>query len=100
MDEVSIATVWLKLESRYISKSLTKKFNLKWKIYGFKMAKGTNLPQHNSAFNQVVSDTLRIDIKFDDEDKAMMLLIFLPASYEHLVTTLCWGKRIWNLKRS
>ena len=35
---------------------------------------------------------LRIDIKFEDEDKAMMLLTSLPASYEHLVTTLLYGK--------
>jgi hypothetical protein len=36
---------------------------------------------------------LRIDVKFEDEDKAMMLLTSLPASYEHLVTTLLYGKK-------
>ena len=41
---------------------------------------------------------LRIDIKFEDEDKAMMLLTSLPASYEHLVTTLLYGKETLELE--
>ena len=31
-------------------------------------------------------------MKFDEKDKALMLLTSLPTSYEHLVTTLLWGK--------
>ena len=56
------------------------------------MAKGADLAQHVHKFNQIISDLLRIDIKFDDENKAMMLLSSLSASYKHLVTTLLWGK--------
>jgi hypothetical protein len=41
---------------------------------------------------------LRIDIKFEDEDKAMMLLISLPASYEHLVMTLLYRKETLELE--
>ena len=43
-------------------------------------------------FNKIISDLLRIVIKFDDKNKAMMLLSSLSASYEHLVTTLLWWK--------
>ena len=57
-----------------------------------KMAKAADLAQHIHTFNKIISDLFRIDIKFDDENKAMMLLSSLPASYEHLVTTLLWGK--------
>ena len=39
-----------------------------------------------------------IDIKFDDEKNAMMLLSSLPAFYEHLVTTLIWGKETLEFK--
>jgi len=69
-------------------------------LYELKMVDGADLTQHINTFNLVSSDMLRIDIKLDDQDKAMMLLTSLPASYEHLVTTLCWGRRLWNLKRS
>ena len=43
MAEESPATIWLKLESRYMSKSLTNKLYLKQKLYGLKMAEGSDL---------------------------------------------------------
>jgi len=56
--------------------------------------------RHLSVFNQVISDLKRVDVKFEDEDKALMLLNSLPASttYENLVTTLTWGKESLELK--
>uniref|UniRef100_A0A2N9H173 CCHC-type domain-containing protein n=1 Tax=Fagus sylvatica TaxID=28930 RepID=A0A2N9H173_FAGSY len=70
MEENSTAGIWLNLEKRYMSKSLTNKLHLKQKLYGLKMT----------------------------EDKAMMLLTSLPASYEHLVTTLLYGKETLELE--
>ena len=92
MDDVSTVAIWLKLESWYMSKSLTNKLNLKRKLYELKMAEGADLAQHVHTFNKIISDLLWINIKFDDENKVMMLLYSLLASYEHLVTTLLWGK--------
>ena len=100
MDEESPTAIWLKLESRYMSKSLTKKLYLKQKLYGLKMAKGSDLSQHINMFNHIISDLKRIDVKFEDEDKVLMLLNSLPASsmYENLVTTLIWGKETLDLE--
>ncbi|KAJ9693431.1 hypothetical protein PVL29_012276 [Vitis rotundifolia] len=44
--------------------------------------------------DDIISGLKRIDVKFKDEDKALMLLNSLPASstYENLITTLMWGK--------
>uniref|UniRef100_A0A2N9J7Q6 Reverse transcriptase Ty1/copia-type domain-containing protein n=1 Tax=Fagus sylvatica TaxID=28930 RepID=A0A2N9J7Q6_FAGSY len=98
MEENSTAGIWLNLEKRYMSKSLTNKLHLKQKLYGLKMTEGADLRQHINTFKQIISDMLRIDIKFEDEDKAMMLLTSLPTSYEHLVTTLLYGKEIMELK--
>ena len=94
MDEESPTTIWLKLESRYMSMSLTNKLYLKQKLYGLKMVESLDLSQHVNVFNQIISDLKRIDMKFEDEDKALMLLNSLPVSsmYENLVTTLIWGK--------
>jgi hypothetical protein len=54
------------------------------------MAKGSNLSQHIDVFNQIIGDLKRVDVKFKDEDKALMLLNSLPISstYENLVTIL------------
>uniref|UniRef100_A0A2N9EML6 CCHC-type domain-containing protein n=1 Tax=Fagus sylvatica TaxID=28930 RepID=A0A2N9EML6_FAGSY len=98
MEENSTAGIWLNLEKRYMSKSLTNKLHLKQKLYGLKMTEGADLRQHINTFKQIISDMLRIDIKFEDEDKAMMLLTSLPTSYEHLVTTLLYGKETLELE--
>ena len=100
MDEESPVAIWLKLESRYMSKSLTNKLYLKQRLYGLKMVEGSDLSQHINAFNQIISDLKRVDVKFEDEDKALMLLNSLLTSpmYENLVTTLTWGKETLELE--
>ena len=51
-------------------------------------------------FNKIISDLKQIDVKFEDEDKALMLLNSLSTSsmYENLVTTLMWGKETLDLE--
>jgi hypothetical protein len=90
MDEESLVAVWLKLESWYMSKSLTNKLYLKQWLYGLKMVEGSDLSQYINVFSQIIGDLKRVDVKFEDEDKALMLLNSLPTSstYENLVTTL------------
>ena len=51
--------------------------------------------EHVNAFNQLVTDLARLDVKIEDEDKAL-LLVLLPPSYEHLVITLTHGKTTVN----
>ena len=41
MDEESPVVIWLKLEGRYMSKSLTNKLLLKKKLYGLKMVESS-----------------------------------------------------------
>ena len=47
---------------------------------------------HITMFNQLVVDLLNLDVKFKDEDLALMLLSFIPDEFEHLETTLLHGK--------
>ena len=58
------------------------------------MVEGSDLSQYINVFNHNINDLKRIDVKFEEEDKALMLLNSLPVSsmYENLVTTLIWGK--------
>ena len=64
------------------------------------MTDDLDLSQHINVFNQIISDLKRVDVKFEDEDNALMLLNSLPTSstYENLVTTLMWGKEILDLE--
>jgi hypothetical protein len=92
MDETPQKAIWDKLDNQFMSKALTQKLYLKQKLYGLKMQEGTNLAEHINVFNQVVTDLVKVDVKFDDENKAIILLGSLLSSYEHLVTTLTYGK--------
>jgi len=92
MDENSPKKVWEKLESQFMSKTATTKVYLKQKLYRLKMQEGSDFVEHMNAFNQVVTDLARLSVKIDDEDRAILLLCSLPLSYEHLITTLTYGK--------
>ena len=100
MDEESLAVVWLKLESRYMSKSLTNKLYLKQRLYSLKMAEGLDLSQHINVFNQIIGDLKKVDVKLEDENKALMLLnsLLTFSTYENLITTLSWRKETLELK--
>ncbi|KAL0355894.1 UNVERIFIED_CONTAM: hypothetical protein Sradi_4036300 [Sesamum radiatum] len=56
------------------------------------MHEGSNLAQHVNVFNQIIADLARLNVSIEDEDKAMILFCSLRFSYEHLVTTLTYGK--------
>ncbi|KAE8691239.1 hypothetical protein F3Y22_tig00110890pilonHSYRG00161 [Hibiscus syriacus] len=90
--------IWRKLESQFMSKSLTTKLYLKQRLYGLKMQDDHDLAQHVNVFNQIVSDLARLDVKIEDEERAMILLCSLPPSYEHMVTTLTYGKETINIE--
>ncbi|KAE8657094.1 hypothetical protein F3Y22_tig00116997pilonHSYRG00993 [Hibiscus syriacus] len=90
--------IWRKLESQFMSKSLTTKLYLKQRLYGLKIQDDHDLAQHVNVFNQIISDLARLDVKIEDEDRAMILLCSLPPSYEHMVTTLTYGKETINVE--
>ena len=98
MDEESPVATWLKLESRYMSKSLTNKLFLKKKLYVLKMAKSSTLDQHINTFNKIISDLNRVDVKFKEKDMALILLNYIPEFYDNLVTTLKLGKETLELE--
>uniref|UniRef100_K4ALF2 Uncharacterized protein n=1 Tax=Setaria italica TaxID=4555 RepID=K4ALF2_SETIT len=55
-------------------------------------AEGSDLAEHINAFSQMVTDLEQLGVTVDDEDKAIILLCSLPSSYEHVITTLTYGK--------
>ncbi|GJQ96508.1 retrotransposon protein, putative, ty1-copia subclass [Tanacetum coccineum] len=90
--------VWSKLETLYMKKSLANKLYLKMKLYTFYMSAGRKISEHIDEFNKIVLDLANIEIKFEDEDLALLLLTSLPASYEHFVDTLLYGWKTLTLE--
>ncbi|GJT08977.1 ribonuclease H-like domain-containing protein [Tanacetum coccineum] len=96
--ETTAAGVWSKLETLYMTKSLANKLYLKKKLYTFYMPAGRKISEHIDEFNKIILDLANIEVKFKDEDLALLLLTSLPASYEHIVNTLLYGRGALTLE--
>jgi len=73
LDQTTTAEMWLALESLYMTKSLANKIRLKEKLYTFSMAEGTSIQNHLDEFNSILIDLESLDVKIEDEDKAIIL---------------------------
>ncbi|KAL6340066.1 hypothetical protein AAG906_038901 [Vitis piasezkii] len=85
-------TLWLKLESLYMTKSLANRLHKKIKLYTFKMTSGMSIEEHLDHFNKIILDLENIDIKVSDEDKAILLLTSLDASYTNMKEAIMYGR--------
>nr|GEV45144.1 retrotransposon protein, putative, Ty1-copia subclass [Tanacetum cinerariifolium] len=96
--ETTAAWVWSKLETLYMTKSLANKLYLKKKLYTFYMPAGRKIFEHIDEFNKIVLDLANTEVKFEDEDLALLLLTSLLTSYKHFVDTLLYGWEALSLK--
>lgn len=90
LNEDSTVKLWLKLESFYMIKSLTNRLYLKQKLYTLQMREGMSISEYLNEFNKIICQLTSIRLKFEEEDKALILLSSFSLSYEHLVTTLLY----------
>lgn len=98
MDLTTCKEMWDKLEKMYMSKSLSSKLYLKQRLFGLKMSESGDLVAHVNNFNQIIGDLVRVDVKIEDEDQAMILLCSLPPQYETLLTALTVDKTTIKLE--
>ena len=90
MNAKSTAELWKKLEDLYITKSLANKFRLKEHIYTIHMVEGTSIQSHINKFNLICVDLKSLDVKIDDEDKVILLVVSLPPSFKHFKDYALW----------
>nr|CAN72864.1 hypothetical protein VITISV_029730 [Vitis vinifera] len=87
----STVELWLKLESLYMTKSLANQLHKKVKLYTFKMTSSMSIEEHLDHFNKIILDLKNIDIIVSNEDKAIVLLTSLDASYTNLKEAIMYG---------
>ena len=52
---------------------MSNKLYLKKELYSLRMSENTNVLQHLSKFNSLISQLLQFQVTFDDEDKATLI---------------------------
>ena len=55
------------------------------------MNEGTAVLEHLN-FNKVISELLAVNVKIDEENKALILLSSFTQSYNHIIITILYGK--------
>ncbi|KAL8502281.1 hypothetical protein ACS0TY_021421 [Phlomoides rotata] len=81
--EKTVIDVWRKLESLYQTKSVSNKLFVKQKLLDFRMLDGKDLNEQLDTFNRYIDDLEDLDVKLEDDDKALMLLNALPRSLDN-----------------
>lgn len=89
--------VWDKLEIQYMSKMSMNKLLANLLLYNLKMHEGSELQQYGNMFNNIIINLVKFGVNIDDEYKVIILLGSLLGSYDHLVTTLTYGKYVISL---
>lgn len=96
-DENSARGIWKRLESLYMSKSLTNKLFLRKQLYAIHMSEGTNFLSHLNMFNGLITQA-NLGETITEVDKVIMLLNSLPYSYDNLATIILHGRDTIDLK--
>ena len=96
--EKTTAGIWSKLESLYMTKSLSNRILLKGRLYGFKIQEDKSLSEGLDEFNKIILDLENIEVKIDDKDQAVLLLNALPKSFSNLVEAMKFAKESLTLE--
>ena len=90
--EPTATSMWSKLESLYMTKSLAHRQFLKQQLYSFKMVESKAVMEQLTEFNKILDDLDNIEVHLKDEDKVILLLCALPRSFESFKDTMLYGK--------
>ena len=80
--EKTMADLMKALSSMYEKPSANNKVHLIKKLFNLKMAENASVAQHLNEFNTITNQLSPIEIDFDDEIRALIILASLPNSWE------------------
>ncbi|KAK0588339.1 hypothetical protein LWI29_038366 [Acer saccharum] len=100
-DETTASSVWNKLESLYLTKSLTNKIYLKERLFSFKMDASNGLGKNLDEFKKMTIELANVgdNEKMSDENEAIILLKSLPESFKDMKAAIKYGKTSLSLEK-
>ena len=75
-----------------MTKSVENHLYLKKKLFCFQYRTSISMSEHLNYYNKIFADLQNLEVDVSSEDKALLLLNSLPDTYDHLITTLLYGK--------
>ena len=61
-------------------------------MYSVQRKEGTKIAEHLNVFNTLICQLSDMEVKFQEEDKAITLLCSLPESWDHFITFINLSK--------
>jgi hypothetical protein len=76
------------LSGMYEKPLANNKVHLMKKLFNLKMIESTSVTQHLNNFNTIINQLSSVEIEFDDEIRALILLASLPNRWEGMRTAM------------
>ncbi|KAE8705011.1 Cytochrome P450 84A1 [Hibiscus syriacus] len=86
--EKTTAGLMAALSSMYEKSSASNKVHLMRRLFNLRMAEGASMAQHLNELNTITTQLSSVEIEFDDEVRALILLSSLPDSWNATVTAV------------
>jgi len=67
--EATVTSMWAKLKSLYMTKSLAHRQLLKQQLYSFKLVESKSISEQLAEFNKILDDLANIEVNMEDEDR-------------------------------
>ncbi|KHN26496.1 Retrovirus-related Pol polyprotein from transposon TNT 1-94, partial [Glycine soja] len=100
VNEKTTAGLMKALSDMYEKPSAANKVYLMRRLFNLKMREGISVTDHINEFNTILAQLESVQIKFEDEVKALILLSSLPDSWAATVTAVSSSTRENTLKLS
>ncbi|KAE8713932.1 Detected protein of unknown function [Hibiscus syriacus] len=86
--EKTTASLMTALSSMYEKPSASNKVHLMRRLFNLRMTEGASVAQHLNELNTITTQLSSVEIEFDDEVRALILLLSLPDSWNATVTAV------------
>ena len=90
VDEDITADLCLKLESLYVTKSLTNNLYMKQSLFTLRMKESMPIKDHLDELNEIFINLKNIDVIIDEEDQTLILLCLLSPSFENFINSMLY----------
>lgn len=89
--ETTALGIFEKCEELYMTKLLANRLFMKQRLYVYRFPEERNIQEQLEDFSKALDDLENIDVKIDDEDKAILLLNALPKVYDQMRDVILFG---------